>query len=170
MAFGHNCLSAMPADKPTAYLDAVKLLARRELSVAQMRARLADRDHPPADVDRAVNLLLENGALNDARVARAYATTALRTKGRGRLRIQRELHAIGIEKDVAGEALGEIFGEVDERALIRKAIEKKLRGHKKIDSPAAYARMYQFLMRQGFSPSTVTAVLRAYRKGADPLE
>jgi regulatory protein len=154
----------------TAYVDAVKLLGRRELSVAQLRARLAEHDHSSDDIDRAIDLLLEQGALNDARVAKTYVAKALDIKGRGRLRIQRELHAIGIARDVAAEALGEAFGDLDERALIKKALDKKLRGRAKIDSPAAYARMYQFLMRQGFSPAAVTSVLRAYRKGSDPLE
>ena len=138
--------------------------------MAQLRERLAARDHPAADIDRAVDLLLENGSLNDARVAHAFARRALQVKGRGRLRTQRELQAMGIAPDVAAGALAEVFGDVDERTLVKKAIEKKLRGGQKIDSPAAYARAYQFLMRQGFSSAAITSVLRAYRKGSDPLE
>ena len=57
------------------------------------------------------------------------------------------------------------FGEVDERALVRAALQKKLRGHKKIETTADYARVYQFLMRQGFSPAVVTAALRPFRRG-----
>jgi regulatory protein len=149
----------------TAYVDALLLLGRRELSVKQLRERLLDREHSTQDVDRAIDLLLENKSLDDGRVARAYVRTALKVKGRGRLRIQRELQMMGIEKEVAAEALGEAFGDVDERALINKALDKKLRGNRKIDSPAEYARVFQFLMRQGFSPGTVTAVLRARRRG-----
>ena len=131
----------------------------------QLRERLRDREHPDDDIDRAIALLLENRALDDRRVADAYVRTALKVKGRGRLRIQRELQEMGIEKDVAGEALAEAFGDVDERALIAQALKKKLRSKTKIESPAEYARVYQFLMRQGFSPAAVTAALRAYRKG-----
>jgi regulatory protein len=154
----------------TAYIDGLHLLARRELSVRQLRDRLIDREHTREDVDRAIDLLIENKALDDARVAAAYVRTALKIKGRGRLRIQRELQMIGIAKEVVAEALAAAFGEVDERALIAKALEKKLRGHKKIDSPAEYARVFQYLMRQGFSPAAVTTVLRRHRKGIDPLE
>ena len=150
----------------TAYVDALHLLGRRELSVQQLRERLLDREHAREDVDRAIDLLLENKALDDARVAGAYVRTALKIKGRGRLRIQRELQMMGIAKEVAAEALAEAFGEVDERALITKALDKKLRPPKKISTPAEYARIFQFLMRQGFSPATVTAVLRRHRKGA----
>jgi regulatory protein len=154
----------------TAYVDALHLLGRRELSVKQLRERLLDREHSREDVDRAVDMLLENRALDDARVAAAYVRTALKVKGRGRLRIQRELWQIGIDKEVASEALAEAFGDVDERSMIGKAIDKKLRGKKKIATAADYARVYQFLMRQGFSPAGVTAALRAYRRGIDPIE
>jgi len=153
----------------TAYSDGLLLLGRRELSVAQVRARLLDRDHDQEQVEEAIARLLENGLLNDARVAGAYVATALKVKGRGRLRIQRELQAMGISRDVIASAVGDAFGDLDERSLIRKALEKKLRG-KKVTSGPDYARVFQFLVRQGFTPSVVTMVLRAYRKGSDPLE
>lgn len=148
----------------TAYVDGLQLLGRRELSVKQLRERLLEREHAPEDVDRAIRLLLENRALDDSRVAAAYVRTALTVKGRGRLRIRRELHEMGIASDVASTALTEAFGSVDERSLITKALQKKLRG-KKIGSPAEYARVFQHLVRQGFSPETVTAALRAERRG-----
>jgi regulatory protein len=148
----------------TAYVDGLQMLGRRELSAKQLRERLLEREHDREDVDRAIELLIENKALDDARVAGAYVRTALKIKGRGRLRIQRELHMMGIDKEIAAQALAEAFGEVDERSLIAKALDKKLPGNKKIASPAEYARVFQFLMRQGFSPATVTAVLRSRRK------
>ncbi len=154
----------------TAYVDALLMLGRRELSVQQVRDRLLEREHSREDVDRAVDLLLENKALDDGRVAAAYVRTALKVKARGRLRIQRELQVMGIPKDVAAEALAEAFGEVDERTLIAKALQKKLRHNQKIATPAEYARVFQFLMRQGFSPGSVTAVLRRHRTVPDPLE
>ena len=148
----------------SAYLDALHMLARRELSARQLRDRLIERDHPRDEIDRAIEHLLEQRSLDDARVARAYVSTALKVKGRGRLRIQRELADMGIEKDVAAEALAAAFGEVDERALVRAALQKKLRNRTKIETPAEYARVYQFLMRQGFSPAVVSAALRLYRR------
>src|SRR6187455_3557366 len=111
----------------TAYVDALLMLGRRELSVKQVRERLRDREHSQEDIERAVALLIENRALDDARVAAAYVRTAIKIKGRGRLRIQRELQMMGIAKEVGAVALAEAFGEVDERALITKALGKKLR-------------------------------------------
>jgi regulatory protein len=150
----------------TAYIDALQMLGRRELSIRQLRGRLIEREHAPEEADRAIALLVENRALDDARVAAAYVRTALKVKGRGRLRIRRELQAMGIESDVAAAALAEAFGDVDERAMVKEAIRKKLRGNK-IASQADYARVFQHLMRQGFSPGTVTDVLRASRRSQE---
>jgi len=150
--------------KPSAYLDALHMLARRELSVAQLRARLLEREHDAAGVDAAIEHLIETKALDDDRVARAYARTALTVKGRGRLRIQRELSEMGIPRDIAAAAVADTFGDVDERRLIADALKKKLRGGAKIETAADYARVYQFLMRQGFSPAGVSAALRQWRR------
>jgi regulatory protein len=156
--------------KPSAYLDGLKLLARRELSVAGLRARLADREHAAEDIEAAIAHLLETGALDDGRVARAHARTAVTVKGRGRLRVVRELHEMGITRDVAAEAVAEVFGDLDERTLIERALQKKLRGRPRIADAAEYARLYQHLMRQGFTPAGVVAALRKRGGRADSIE
>ena len=150
----------------SAYLDGLKLLGRRELSVTQLRERLLDREHSPEETEEAISRLLETGALDDGRVARAYARTASKVKGRGRLRVTRELQAMGIGRDVIAEAVVEVFGDLDERAMIDRAIQKKLRGGRKPSTIQERARLYQFLMRQGFTPAAVSAAMR--RIGASP--
>jgi regulatory protein len=144
----------------SAHSDGLKLLARRELSVADLRARLVDREHSTDDVEAAVDRLLESGALDDRRVARAYARTASKIKGRGRLRVVRELQAMGIARDIVAEAVDDVFGDIDERAMIDRAVQKKLRGGRKPSTVQERARIYQFLMRQGFTPAAVSAALR----------
>jgi regulatory protein len=147
----------------SAYTDGLRLLAGRELSVAECRRRLLDREHPLGEVETAIERLLETGALDDGRVARAYARTAVSVKGRGRLRVTRELLQKGIPKDVVTAAAAEIFGDLDERSLVAKAVQKKFRGRPRPAGAADYARLYQHLMRQGFSPAVVSAELRRLR-------
>ena len=148
----------------SAYGDGLRMLAGRELSVAQVRARLLEREHSAEDTEAAIQHLLESGALDDRRVAAAYARTASSVKGRGRLRVQQELHAMGIPPEIAAEVLAETFADTDERSAIAKAIQKKLRGTgstplRKL-SLQERARLYQFLMRQGFTPAGISAALR----------
>ena len=136
------------------------MLARRELTVEGVRSRLRDREYSNTEISTAVDRLLKTGALDDARVARAYARTAAAVKGRGRLRVVRELHAMGVARQTAAEAVAEVFGDLDERTMIAKALQKKLRGRTKLRDQGERARLYQFLMRQGFSTAAVAAALR----------
>ena len=157
----------MDNETNAAHVEGLKLLARRELSVEGVRARLQDRGFPAEDIEAALERMIGTGALDDNRVAREYAQTAATVKGRGRLRVMRELLQMGIHSDVAAQALGDVFGELDERSLIAKALQKKLRGRTKVTDQHECARLYQYLMRQGFSPAGVAAALRRFRSGRD---
>ena len=134
----------------------------------ELRDRLLDREHPSEEIDRAIEHLLETQALDDVRVARAYARTASKVKGRGRLRVMRELNAMGIAKETASEAVADVFADLDERSLIAKALQKKMRGRPRIANAAEHARLYQYLMRQGFTPAGIVAALRTAGGRRDP--
>ena len=155
----------------SAYTDAVGLLSRRQLTVAECRSRLAQLEHSDPDIETAITHLVETGALDDARLARAYARTASEVKGRGRLRVIRELEARGVDHETAAAAVGETYTEKDERTLVARALDKKLRGRSKPNDRREYARLYQHLMRQGFTPAAVHAALRKLRgPGDDELQ
>jgi regulatory protein len=148
---------------PPAYLTGLRLLARRELTSAQLRERLLRRQIDPDEVDTALERLRAEGALDDRRAARAYASTAVRIKGRGRLRVARELGALGLEDDVVRAALDDAFGETDEEALVERAIDRRLRGP--IRDQAHLRRLHQYLVRLGFPSAASLAALRRRRKG-----
>lgn len=142
------------------------MLAARELSAAECRERLIARGHDPEEVAAAVGHLQETGGLDDRRVALALARTWATVKGRGRLRVQRELASRGIDREVASAAIGEVFGDLDERRLVNDAIRKRLRGRTGVADRAEAARLYQYLLRQGFPPAIVQAAVRRLTKGA----
>jgi regulatory protein len=156
--------------RPSAYLDALHLLARRALSVTECRERLLAREHTDDQIDAAIARLVETGGLDDRKLALAHARTAVDIKGRGRLRVVRELQARGVDKDVAAEAVAEVFGEKDERSLVARALQKKLRGRPRPADAAEHARLYQYLMRQGFTPAVVIESLRRLRRATDDEE
>jgi regulatory protein len=154
---------------PDAYIAALSLLARRELSAAQLRQRLKARRFPDSEIDASLNRLRESRALDDARVARAYARTAAGVKGRGRARVLREIEAMGIDRATAREAVAETFDALDlrgtggsgsgEDALINRALDRKLRG-RRIKDAAEFRRLYAFLMRQGFEAGKIGKALK----------
>jgi len=146
-----------------AYLTALRHLARRELSEAQIRQRLSKRGFLPDDIDTAVARLRENGSLDDARVASAIARSQLSLKKRGERRVRREIEAAGIASALAERAIAEVYGDVDADALLASAIDRRL-GTRQLDDDREMARIYRYLVGQGFESDRAMAALRARRK------
>ena len=80
----------------SAYVDALKMLGRRELSEAQIRQRLTRKQHDPDAIDEAVARLREERALDDERVAGAIARSETSLRGRGKVRVRLQIERAGI--------------------------------------------------------------------------
>ena len=135
------------------------MLARRELSEAQVRQRLARRQHDPESIDTAIERLKAERAIDDQRVAGAIARTQTAVRGRGRLRVKRQIEAAGISSAVAERAVDEVFQDVDPDALLHAALDRRLRGRTEL-TDRDRARLYRYLLGQGFDSDRVLAVLR----------
>jgi regulatory protein len=144
-----------------AYLAGLKMLARRELSEAQLRTRLLRRQFDPEDVDRAVGRLRTERAVDDRRTALASARTEARLRQRGRARVVRQIEALGIARDIAKAAVAEVFSELDEASLLEQALDKRLRRGISLDDAADVRRVHRYLIGQGFEPSRVAALIRS---------
>jgi len=143
-----------------AYVTALGLLARRELAEAQLRTRLAKRKFDDDEIDAAITRLRRERALDDRRTALACARTQVHIKHRGRARVVRHIEALGINRDIAREAVAEVFAELDENALLQEALDRRLRHGRSLTDPAAFRRVHRYLLGQGFDPGRVTALLR----------
>ena len=144
----------------SAYIDALKMLARRELSEAQIRQRLKRREHDPDAIDAAVSRLREERAIDDARVAGAIARTETSVKRHGKLRVRRQIEQAGILPATARQAVDEVFGALDEDALLDAALGKRLRGRETIADDAEFGKLFRYLIGQGFEPERVMALLK----------
>jgi regulatory protein len=147
----------------TAYLTALQQLARRELSEAQLRQRLSRRGFPADDIDTAIDRLRQDGSLDDARVAAAIARSQLSIKKRGARRVRREIEAAGITSALAERAVAEVYAEVDADALMAAAIDRRL-GTRRLDDDREMARLYRYLVGQGFDADKAMTALRKRRK------
>jgi regulatory protein len=146
----------------SAYLTALHALARRELSEAQIRQRLTRRGFTPEDIDDAVVRLRRDRSLDDARVAAAIARSQLSIKKRGARRVRREIEAAGIASALAERAVAEVYADVDAEALMTAAIDRRL-GTRRLDDDREMARLYRYLVGQGFESDRAMAALRKRR-------
>jgi regulatory protein len=146
------------------YLTALKMLARRELSEAQLRQRLRRRQHDRDAIEAALTRLKSERNLDDERVAGAIARSETNLKKRGRFRVTRQIEAAGIASSIAKRVVDETFAAIDGDALRTQALARRLRARTHIEDDREFQRLYRYLVAQGFEPDRVMALLRTYNR------
>lgn len=136
---------------------ALRLLTRRDYTTSELRTKLLDREIPEDEVMSVLAELAESGALNDRRVAEAFVRSASALKGRGRIRISRELEQRGVDRAIIREALANL-PVADETTSIRRYLERKRLPARL--SPAEHRRVFGQLVRRGFSADLIATALR----------
>jgi len=106
---------------------ALKLLAGRSRTEAELRRALLSRDYPAGEVESAVARVRELGYLDDGEVARARARSLLGRSAAPRLAARR-LEAQGIDPVLARTAVDGEAGEEGEEALLERALQRRLKG------------------------------------------
>jgi regulatory protein len=147
----------------SAYVDGLKMLARRELSEAQVRQRLARKQHDADAIDAAIERLRAERAIDDARVAEAIARTETSIRRRGKLRVRMQIERAGIGKAIARQAIDAVFDSLDDDALIEAALQKRLRGRDTIADDREFQRLYRYLAAQGFESDRILRLLNGRR-------
>jgi regulatory protein len=145
----------------SAYVDGLKMLARRELSEMQVRQRLARQGHEPDAIEAAVTRLREERAIDDTRVAEAIARTETSIRGRGKLRVRLQIERAGIAKATAKRAIDDVFEAVDDDALLEASLARRLRGRETIADDRELQRLYRYLISQGFESDRILKALNA---------
>ena len=148
-------MSSRPSTDP--YTLGLNLLARRELSEMQLRERFRKRKFAAPAIDAALERLRGEGAIDNRRMAFAYARTAVRLTTRGRRRVAQEIVARGIDDKMAREAVDAAFADVDETVVLARALAKRLDGP--IRNAAHLRRLHRFLQQQGFPTSLIVRAL-----------
>ena len=139
-----------------AKLKALKLLERMDRTEAQLREKLLNAEFAPALVEQAVAYVKSYGYLDDERYVRNYIE--YRKDQKSRRQLEQELR---FKKGVPSELIQKVYEELepgDEKALIRKLLEKKHYEAGQADVKQKQ-RMYQFLLRKGFRAEDVLRVL-----------
>jgi len=138
-----------------AHEAALRLLAYRPRSEAEIRQRLARRGLPPQVVQETIARLRDQGLLSDAAFARFWVETRDQTSPRGRRLLWQELAAKGIERETIRQAIAPV---AEEDAALRAA-QKKARHLQGQDYPVFRRRLGDFLLRRGFPYPTVRTIV-----------
>jgi len=141
---------------------AVKLLAAKPRSVAELRERLSRGKKVDEDiVETVIARLREYGYLDDERFSFSYASYKVKQKPVGRRRLERDLKLKKVESGVANEALEMVFAETSEEQLIDEAIAKRLRIRGRPKNRQEAKSLFDHLLRRGFAFELVSERVRS---------
>jgi regulatory protein len=134
---------------------AIRLLARREYSAAELEQRLIARDASPEDIHALITDLTARGLLSDER----YAQAVVRHKANrySRRSIAGALKAQGVDASAIDSALNE--AGVDDEATLRALWQRRFGAPPADDREKA--RQVRYLQARGFSLTSILKLLRA---------
>jgi regulatory protein len=164
--------------KPLSSLDsnalfelAVRSLAVRAQSSAEIRRKLRARAAQPDDVDAVVSRLRDAGYLSDARMAESLAANRLAHRQFGKGRVMQELVRRRIAPDIAGRVIQNVYAEVDEMALVESYILNKLKpSGNRFAEDKELARAHRKLLRAGFAPGIALRALKKFAHNQELLD
>lgn len=147
---------------------AINLLSYKPRSLAEMRARLMEKDWAEeAVVDQVLARLEELGYLNDEEFAANFANSRLTAKPVGRSRLRRDLQRKKLQSETIENTLDEAYEQQSEDELIERAISKRLRLKGAPATREESKRLFDYLIRRGFSYDLVIRKVREAGKGIE---
>jgi regulatory protein len=140
---------------------AYQAVARRDLTVAELRARLERKHVSPEAIDEAVVELEDTGYLDDARYARQFAEDKRELEQWGTDRIATDLHRRGIAPHLIDAAVSTRDRDSELRTallLLKRRYQQAPRDDRERD------RAWQMLVRRGYSPELAYDAIRIWER------
>jgi len=147
-----------PPDPLTA---ALRMLARRPYSIAEMRRALEKKCPQDSQVAEAIARLRELGYLDDRKFAEQYAYSLAQNRLFGPHRLRRELKAALVNYQEIEPAVERVYQGTPARSLLEQALAKKLRTLRLPLTRARFHSLCQSLMRRGFNAGDIIKAVRA---------
>ena len=138
---------------------AIRLLARREHSLAELERKLAARGHTPDAVATTLAKVVADGYQSDERFAESFVRLRL-GRGQGVLKIRAGLRERSIDDDMAATFLD--LGDDEWQQMATMALYKRF-GESPPQNRAEWAKRARFLASRGFPSDVVSRVIDAGR-------
>jgi regulatory protein len=164
-------MAAPAGPSPSAYQRALRRLARRDHSEAELRRALAARGHSEAEIDEALARLRAQRYVDDETFAERFARSRLSHHGQGRGRIRQGLRQRGVGREQMEAGLTAALHDVSEDEVLDRTARRYWRQHTRVEPGRRLPRLWAFLLRRGFAPGQVNRRLRAlWPRWSDALE
>lgn len=163
------------------YNKAINLLSYRPRSEKELHARLLqfarkkDLDEYQKAVGRVLNLLREEGKVNDLEFAKWWIGQRVDFKPRGKKLLRQELHNKGVDEETFNQAVEYFWQEerdglgvkreaISEVFLAEKAARNKLNSFGRLSVFEFGQKMIRYLLRLGFEYETCRQVVEKLKR------
>ncbi len=150
---------AEPDPRSVAHAIALRVLALRPHSRAELERKLARRGCDPQVAAEVLDRLTEVGLVDDAAYAHMLVQSRRRTNGLSGAALRRELREKGVDDELASTAIGSLDDET-ERARAEELVAKKLRTMGGLDPQVQARRLAAMLACKGYPAGVAYAVVR----------
>lgn len=140
-----------------ARLYALKLLSYRGRSIKELEERLRRKGFPKTVISSTINYLKHTGLVNDRTLAEALKRDAMSTKLLSQYATKKFMMKRGIPKEIVDDLF--IAGERKEIENAKCLIDRKLKTMKQYPAEKIKRRLYDLLLRKGYSFETIKTVL-----------
>ncbi len=138
---------------------ALRLLARRARTRADLMYRLRRKGFSSAAIEATLDELARAGYVDDLEYARERMDDLLRRSRYGSLGLVSRLVKNGIEPELAETAVAERLREVDEREWARQLATERLAELPELDADTTRRRLFSYLSRRGFTHEDIIVAL-----------
>lgn len=151
-------------EKHRAYVDAIRYISVRARAVREVQQKLTTRGYEPPLIDQTIADLERQGYLNDRSFAELWAAERMRLQKKGRKWVELELKQKGIAPQWIEAAMSKV-AEDEEQHYAFELAEKRWR-QLNGDIPIRKRKLYDFLLRRGFSSAVTAAAVQRVSGGA----
>ena len=134
---------------------ALRRLARRDHSEAEMRRGLTRNGFPAGVVEETLARLRAEKYLDDEGFAGRFARSRVAHHGLGRNRVRQALRARGVSRAIIEKGVAEALRDVSETDVLDTLARRYWRQHGRDEPLQRIRKLWAFLLRRGFPPGLV---------------
>jgi regulatory protein len=129
---------------------ALRRLARRDHSEAELRRALARNGFAAAVVEATLDRLRTEKYLDDQGFATRFAHSRVAHQGLGRNRVRQALRARGVSRGIIEKGVAEALRDVSEAQVLDDLARRYWRQHGRDEPLQRIRKLWAFLLRRGF--------------------
>ncbi len=151
----------MEEEENKAWNKSLRYLGYRQRTEKELQLYLKNKEFTDRVVKKVIQKLRESGFVDDRRFAIDWIRYSF-SKGKGSVRVLKELKVKGISESVIDDLKEKEFSDIAECELAKKTVEKYLPVNYEKDDRKLLKRTANYLIRRGFTGEIVYKTIGEY--------